>query len=446
MASTYLSKTFSSGNTKTWTWSGWVKKNKTESFQTIFSAGTNANSINIDGGSGTENSAIGIDGFYNGTRHLRYTSSAYRDVNGWYHVVVAVDTTQATDSNRIKLWVNGSQVGLDESIAGSWPAQNSDGVINSNVVHSIGRRENVPDGYFDGSITHVYFIDGTAYDADTFGEYDSTTGIWTAKFGPSVTYGTNGFFLKFENSGAFGTDSSGNGNNFTVNGTMTQNIDTPNNVFATLNPLDNDSATTFSNGNCKAVTDNSLRKPFYSTLAVSSGKYYWEVKMIDVNSSFFLTGISGSFTSTNEPLGYELYDYGYRKSNGAVRNNDSDTAYGSSFADGDIIGVGLDLDNNKLYFAKNGTWENSADPSSGTGGFSITDASNTVKGSYTPAGSDFATGSGATVEHNFGNGYFGTTAVSSAQNPDDGIGIFEYDVPTGYRALCTKSINAEEYD
>jgi len=244
-------------------------------------------------------------------------------------------------------------------------------------------------------MSHVHFIDGTQYQASDFGQYDAN-GVWTINTSPSVTYGTNGFFI-LKNSGSV-TDQSGNGNNWTVSGgTLTDTLDCSANVFATLNPLDNDSATTFSNGNCKAVTDNSLRKPFYSTLAVSSGKYYWEVKMIDVNSSFFLTGISGSFTSANDPLGYELYDYGYRKFDGAVRNNDSDTSYGSSFADGDIIGVGLDLDNNKLYFAKNGTWENSADPSSGTGGFSITDASNTVKGSYTPAGSDFSTGSGATV-------------------------------------------------
>ena len=134
---------------------------------------------------------------------------------------------------------------------------------------------------------------------------------------------------------------------------------------------------------------------------------------------------------------YELYDYGYRKFNGAVRNNDSDTSYGSSFADGDIIGVGLDLDNNKLYFAKNGTWENSADPSSGTGGFSITDASNTVKGSYTPAGSDFATGSGATVEHNFGNPPF---TISSGNSDGNGYGNFEYSVPSGYYALNSKNL------
>ena len=445
MASTYLSKTFSSGNTKTWTWSGWVKKSKIESFQTIFSAGTNANSINIDGGSGTENSAIGIDGFYNGTRHLRYTSSAYRDVNGWYHVVVAVDTTQATDSNRIKLWVNGSQVGLDESIAGSWPAQNSDGVINSNVVHSIGRRENVPDGYFDGSMTHVYFIDGTAYDADTFGEYDSTTGIWTAKFGPSVTYGTNGFFLKFENSGAFGTDSSGNSNNFTVNGTMTQTIDTPSNVFATLSPLyPNTQYGTFSNGNNTVVGNSATNASTNnSTLASSQGKWYMEYKIIQVrNTSYPSVGMIGSEDASNNiQVGTASNSVSYR-AGGTILTGGSTTATINSFVANDIIGIAMDLDNGAVYFSKNGTWENSGDPTSGaskTGSLYSFTPSDLYHFSSTVFQSD------SSVSSNFGNGYFGTTAVSSAQNPDDGIGIFEYDVPTGYRALCTKSINAEEY-
>jgi len=436
MASTYLSKTFSSGNTKTWTWSGWVKKNKTESFQTIFSAGTNANSINIDGGSGTENSAIGIDGFYNGTRHLRYTSSAYRDVNGWYHVVVAVDTTQATDSNRIKLWVNGSQVGLDESIAGSWPAQNSDGVINSNVVHSIGRRENVPDGYFDGSITHVYFIDGTAYDADTFGEYDSTTGIWTAKFGPSVTYGTNGFFLKFENSGAFGTDSSGNSNNFTVNGTMTQNIDTPNNVFATLNPLMGGlSSVTYSNGNTTATFAAPSTWYFTpSTLAASQGKWYAEVKVGAVGTETSIGIIPMETVSlqqgaASDYMGKESDSIGY-VNNGQLYKTNSVQETTSTYTTGDIIGMAFDLDGNSIQFYKNGSSVGSA--------ISLTSGLN-----YTVGVSGYNSSSSNV---NFGNGYFGTTAVSSAQNPDDGIGIFEYAVPTGYKSLCTKSINAQEYD
>ena len=241
----------------------------------------------------------------------------------------------------------------------------------------------------------------------------------------------NGFYLDFENSGSLGADVSGNGNNFTVNNltSIDQTTDTCTNNFCTLNPLDNDSSTTFSEGNCKAVTDSSLRKPFYGTFHLTQGKWYWEVKMIDIDSNNFITGISGSFCSINDVLGYELYDYGYRKASG-LRNNDSDTSYGNTYADGDIVGVYLDLDNNKLYFAKNGTIQNS-----GTG-ISISDPSVTAKGGYAPAGSDFSVGGGSTVEFNFGNPTF---SISSGNSDPEGYGNFEYSPNDGGSASFDSS-------
>jgi hypothetical protein len=306
--------------------------------------------------------------------------------------------------------------------------------------------------YFDGSMAHVHFIDGTAYSPSDFGETDATTGIWKPKTAPSVTYGTNGFFLKFENSGSMGTDSSGNANNFTVNGTLTQTVDTPSNVFATLNPLNTypSNKPVLSNGNTTVVTVNA--DPGYwgasSTLGASSGKYYWEVKPTNSTSgSPFLLGVSHQpeEMARNGATGASQYtasDWGYYGGTGNIYNNNTNSSYGNTYTTNDIIGVALDLDNAKLYFAKNGTWQNSGDPTSGatgTGAISITSGE-----TYFAFVSDLG-GGVCTYSVNFGNGYFGTTAVSSAQNPDDGIGIFEYDVPTGYRALCTKSINAEEY-
>jgi len=437
-SSDYLNKTYGSdGNRKTWTFSAWLKLSSGGG-NTIFSSYQ-------DGNNWTDFYFAGSDKFefisYASGYLIYFTSSqTFRDYSAWYHIVLAFDSTQATASNRIKFYVNGSQVtALDNN---TYPTQNSDHKINSTDPHTLGLSQTNTAISYDGYMSEVCFIDGSQLDPTSFGEFDEDTGIWKPIDVSGLSFGTNGFYLPFENSGALGQDDSGNGNNFTVNNltSIDQTTDTCTNNYCTLNPLDNDSNTTFSEGNCKAVTDNSLRQPFYSTFGLTQGKWYWEVKMIDVNSSFFLTGISGSFTSTNEPLGYELYDYGYRKFNGAVRNNDSDNSYGSSFADGDIIGVGLDLDNNKLYFAKNGTWENSADPSLGTGGFSITDASNTVKGSYTPAGADFSTGSGATVEHNFGNPPF---SISSGNSDGNGFGNFEYAPPTNYFSLC--SSNLAEY-
>jgi len=443
MASTGLSKTFSSGNRKTWTWSGWIKRGSglggdhalfstgtyPDLFQFIFNAPDDClRALNYE--SGTDNLDI-------------YTNARYRDVNGWYHIVLAVDTTQATSSDRAKLYVNGDEVTSLQ--ASTYPSQNTDLKINLAQAHSVGYRVGHSDQYFDGSMTHIHFIDGTQYQASDFGETDATTGIWKPKTAPSVTYGTNGFFLKFENSGAFGTDSSGNSNNFTVNGTMTQTIDTPSNVFATLSPLyPNTQYGTFSNGNNTVVGNSATNASTNnSTLASSQGKWYMEYKIIQVrNTSYPSVGMIGSEDASNNiQVGTASNSVSYR-AGGTILTGGSTTATINSFVANDIIGIAMDLDNGAVYFSKNGTWENSGDPTSGaskTGSLYSFTPSDLYHFSSTVFQSD------SSVSSNFGNGYFGTTAVSSAQNPDDGIGIFEYDVPTGYRALCTKSINAEEY-
>ena len=298
-------------------------------------------------------------------------------------------------------------------------------------------------------MSHIHFIDGTAYPASTFGETDATTGIWKPKTAPSVTYGTNGFFLKFENSGAFGTYSSGNSNTFTVNGTMTQTIDTPSNVFATYNPLVISALASMSNGNLQGSVSSTGEKKGVATLGVSSGKYYAEQKVSALSGTlvnwFGIFEINDyAINATGRSLSNGQYNWGY-ENDGSVDNNGSSHTSGlPTYTTGDIIGVALDLDNGYIYFSKNGTFINSGDPtsgSSGTGGFPV----NITDKTYCIGAVPYAFDGTTTVQANFGNGYFGTTAVSSAQNPDDGIGIFEYDVPAGYRALCTKSINAEEY-
>jgi hypothetical protein len=323
--------------------------------------------------------------------------------------------------------------------------------INNNIRTDVGNSGASYNHYYDGSMSHVHFIDGTAYDADTFGETDATTGIWKPKTEPSVTYGTNGFFLKFENSGAFGTDSSGNANNFTVNGTMTQNIDTPSNVFATLNPLATSSYITLSEGNTKSLGNTAAdNSGTYGTLAPKSGKYYVETKIGTVVSGYPRVGITqinnggfGRLLNGNESIpGYYLYEASYKTDGNKYTNNVS-SAFGDTYGAGDIISLAIDCDNGACYASKNGTWQNSGDPTSGASktGALITWTPSDSEG-VTPASAEY---NGSISLFNFGNGYFGTTAVSSAQNPDDGIGIFEYDVPTGYYALNTKAINAQEY-
>jgi len=451
MASTRLTKTFSGSGTsnKIMTFSFWCKKTIQSGWSYIIHNGqSDGDPVCVIG---FEDNFLKFNYYVGGSTLGRLkTNRLFRDTSAWYHVVVAIDTTQATSSNRIKFYVNGVQ---ETSFSQSdYPSLNQTiTLLQGTDVHTIGASA-VPDGYFDGQMTHFHAIDGTAYDADTFGETDATTGIWKPKTAPSVTYGTNGFFLKFASSGSMGTDSSGNGNDFTVNGTLTQTQDTPSNVFATLNPLDNYYAgSTFSNGNCKISTLDTSHGFNISTLGASTGKYYMEAKLIQgTSSNFAVVGISdlGQDASLSE-LGEDAYEYAYVQGSGNIRTSAIGTSYGATYTTNDIIGVAMDLDNNKLYVSKNGTWQNSADPSAGTGGFTITAPSNTDSGVYHFAVGDWQNTAGsngvAIWEANFGNGYFGTTAVSSAQSPSDGIGLFEYAVPSGYKALCTKSINSQEY-
>jgi len=430
MASTYLTRTLSSaGSLTTFTISLWIKRSALSTYNTLFQAQANGGYFRLL----LDSNKINILDDTSGVN--KTTSALFRDTSAWYHLVFAFDSTQATASNRDRLYINGEEIT-------SWSTNTPSTQNNSyrwqenNQVQNIGRHASAGD-YFDGLMTHIHVCDGTQYSASDFGETDATTGIWKPKTAPSVTYGTNGFFLKFENSGAMGTDSSGNSNNFTVNGTMTQTIDTPSNVFATLNPLIASSIPTYSNGNL-TIAGASTWESSPSTLAVSSGKYYAEFK--DVSGTNNMVGVENAEIQSwiVQFPGWSSDGWGYAR-DGGKRNSGIDTSYGSSFTSGDIISIALDMDNKYVYFAKNGVWQNSGDPTSGatgTGGLSLSaDLYYFVTASFNSSSSA-----------NFGNGYFGTTAVSSAENPDDGIGIFEYAVPTGYKALCTKSINAQEYD
>jgi len=443
MASTYLNKTFGTPtSTQKCTHSFWFKLGS--DFTEINFSGMWDNYYSFDIVLDSSSRFRVYSDNTTPTKAIEYvTNRVLRDSSAWYHAVVSIDTTQS-GGNRVKIYINGEQ---ETSFSTTFEPNQNDSVNIVLGTHSaetsIGRSPAGGGGnYFDGSITHYHYVDGTAYDADTFGETDATTGIWKPKTAPSVTYGNNGFFLKFENSGAFGTDSSGNSNNFTVNGTMTQTIDTPSNVFATLNPLTViGSEPSLSLGNLKYNTGVAFWRTVDCSHGFSQGKYYWEIKIggTDTMLGFVSENLLSQQTSTY--CGAGTYSYAYNN-NGNKYISDVATAYGDSFTSGDIIGCAVDLDNNYIYFSKNGTWQNSGDPTSGASG---TGALSSIQTGYTYFPS-FSSRNNNNTTVNFGNGYFGTTAVSSAENPDDGIGIFEYAVPTGYKALCTKSINAQEYD
>ena len=442
MASTYLTKTFAgAGSTTTWTWSAWIKKSGSSAQQLLSAAPSSVD----DQIYFSSDQLI----FYTGNQVSLKTNRKFRDTSAWYHIVVQWNTPDATADDRHKIWVNGVQETSFETRNN--PSQNANSKINGAGQHAIGAVSSSPSEYFDGSMSHVHFIDGTAYDASAFGETDATTGIWKPKTAPSVTYGTNGFFLKFENSGSMGTDSSGNGNNFTVNGTPTQTVDTPSNVFNTWSPLIGSSYQTLTNGNLTTTGNTTADNGnVYSTLAVSKGKYYAEFKMVNPGSYPYL-GIANMDKAGYYGLQNSVAGITYSANvapnmvysgNGQVYSNNTALGLYTSLSNGDILGIAIDLDNGAFYASVNGTFVNSGDPTSG--------ASKTgAVGTWTPADTLYTFGcstySTTAINANFGNGYFGTTPVSSAENPDDGVGIFEHSVPTGYKALCTKSINAQEY-
>ena len=444
MASSYLTKTFGTPTDQNkWTWSGWVKLGQTPNDSIFFSAGTNP-SNNVDG--------IKID--TNALRVFSYPGSyvfhlisnrKFRDLSAWYHFQVAYDSDQSTAADRVKCYVNGTQ--LSSFSTETYPSSGANaGHINlSGREHIIGADTGGANNNINGYVTHVHFADGQAYAPTVFGETDSTSGIWKPKTAPSVTYGNNGFFLKFENAGSLGTDSSGNGNNFTVNGTPTQNVDTPSNNFATLNPLkQNNTATTYSNGNLKGTgtssTSNFSSTP--ATLAASVGKWYAEYKpnlsSTDSSISGFVNLDTANFNVTDFYGGNNNASAGLYDNAGQIIHS-TGTNLGSvgALSNGDIVMLAMDLDNGYLYWGKNGTWFNSANPatSGGTGGLALSNLGS--NGTYT-----FLNGNRKSMgtEWNFGSGFFGTTAVASANADGNGLGAFEYAVPSGYYALCTKNI------
>ena len=445
MASTYLTRTpASSGSSSVLTYSFWTKRSGLGVLSPFLSGG-NTGTVGQIVFSTSDQLNI-----YNGASVIATTNAKFRDTSAWYHIVISLNSSE-TGTDKCKIWINGVQetsFATDNRSTFTTISQ----VNQSGIVQYVGSDTS---GYVNGLMSHIHMVDGTAYDASTFGETDATTGIWKPKTSPSVTYGTNGFFLKFENSGSMGLDSSPNTNNFTVNGTLTQTVDTPSNVFATLNALDNFYAGgTFTEGNLQVTSVNAGYTYNTSTIGASKGKWYWECKWSAQptgSSNQVLIGIAKRTSpSTTTWLGSVAYTYGYQGSDGHVKvsNGNAVGSVATTYSIGDIISVALDLDNLKIHFAKNGVWTNSSVPASNSGGVTITapDSTSGDSGFYFPSFGDGNTSLQETGQFNFGNGYFGTTAVSSATSDESGLGIFEYTVPSGYYALCTKNINEQEYD
>ena len=430
----------SAGSRQIFTFSTWLKRSSPDSsnnFQVLYSA--------VDSGGNErimfEEDKLTWDFDIAGVDYSVETSGRlYRDFSAWYHIVVTKDTTQSTEANRIKMYVNGVQQTLAEIQLG-FPDQNANGSINMAIEHQLFAQADGEE--FGGYACETVLIDGTAYAADSFGEFDSDSGIWKPIDVSGLTFGTNGFYMNYANSSALGNDVSGNNNDYTTANLAAtdQSTDTCTNNFATFNILDHvQSDATYSEGNLKWATTTDGH--FFwgrSTIGVSTGKWYAEFKATSIaehsyvgivnngpeDNTTVIAGGGGAATTTG------AYEWAYKTSNGQIYNTDGGSSYGNTYGDGAIIGVLLNLDDNEISFSKDGTVQNS-----GTA-VSITAAASTPHGFYFFAVADGASGTSATFEANFGSPPY---AISSGNADGNGHGNFEYAVPSGYLALCTKNL------
>ena len=432
-----LSKTISQAptSTKKFTFSFWFKR------ANILGAFTVCG-LRFNNGSDT-----GIAFYIRSDEHLQFASNVFdvrpnglfRDPSAWYHVVGAVDTTQATAADRVKIYVNGSEQGYSFT---TYPSLNDDVTLalNNGNTYYIGGDGQSSDKYFDGYFGEMIYVDGQQLTSSSFGETNSN-GVWIPKK-YTGTYGNNGFALEFDDSSDFGKDTSGNGNHWTSSNLAAtdQMQDTPHLNYATLNPLsafENDGTTYFNGnytmeeGNLQAVSSGNAGTwgHSFSTIGMSSGKWYWEVRTDSISNSTHV-GVSQLFTS-----GYfqnQTTSRNINLINGSSTGGAGAGAYNLSvFSAGDILMIALDMDNGEVYFGRNGTWGGSGNPATGTNPcFTGLDTTETYF-----AGFDLAyTGS---FSWNFGNPPF---SISSGNSDGNGYGNFEYTVPTGFYALNSKNL------
>ena len=454
MATTYLYRQMDlsadSGYTLKFIFSAWVRRgalgainplmslkkdaSNTASRLNIYFAASNRLAFELKDSGGTD------DSFYDTTR-------LFTDNSAWYHIYVRYDSTDGTPADRVQLWVNGVRetVFANEDQAGS----NFGSLMSSDMQFRIGKQcdNSGTDYFFNGSMSYVVFSNfqsGTPAPVTEFGETDSTTGEWKIKIDPTVTYGTQGVFVLKNGNGV--TDLSGEGNNLSTGGTLTNTEDCPDDVFCTFMDHTTSSYTTLSNGgltttgNSGSDSGNTL-----GSLGITTGKYYFELEWDNIASGY---GVFGMLDTTYVEFGHQSLNggegyvapnvYGINVS-GNMYDGSENSSWTSAFSNGNILGFAFDMTNGAWYMHLNGTYYTSGDPTSGA---SKTGAIST----WTPNGKTLVPwiGSydGSITKFNFGNGYFGDTIISSEGTNASNIGKFEFDVPAGYTAISTKGLNS----
>jgi len=434
--SAYLSRTISSGSDITkFTYSFWVKRSTLGSNRRIISNTTSSKQLYIRFTNSDTFEAFHTAGGTGSSSYVFYlqTTAKFRDVSAWYHILIKFDSTQSTEADRTKIYVNGNQItDLEDN---TQPSQNEVAqFINTGQRQDIGTY-NQSSEYFDGYLAEFHFLDSISLTPTDFGEFDSTSGIWKVKE-YTGSYGTNGYKLNFSDSGSLGADSSGNGNDFTASNLAStdQMLDSPTNNFATINSINASSVITISEGNLRTTAVSAWYSAL-GTIYATSGKWYFEsVLTVD---NWVMVGVAPTSQDINlNPGGGAgtksmALVFSTDSSRGDITYNNVNSAYtdgGHGINTGDIISVALDLDNNNVKFYKNNT--------------QLYNLSNLLSDEpYTFGVSHY---NGSALVSNFGqDGTFAGAKTAQGNSDGNGYGDFYYAPPSGYLALCTQNLATE---
>ena len=428
-----LTQTIGAGSRTTATYSFWFKR--TELGADMQLAGISPIGSETTRFIITSNDVLDVESGVGGDNNSLVTNRVFRDTSAWYHFVVAIDTTQSTEANRVKVYVNGVQ---ETSFSASeYPAQNTNLTIGvSGYTWSWGAYSTTQIKS-SGYLAEAYYIDAQQLDPTSFGKFDEDTGIWKP-IAYTGSFGSNGHYLDFSDASDLGNNSSGVGNDFTLNNITSadQATDTPTNNFATLNPLQATSYYTLKEGGTVLEPSQSGWGTGVSSIGVTSGKWYFEERSTATDRTTMYGIVNESDVLTlqgDKHVGDGVYSVGFYGNTAQVFSNGSVIATYNIFNQNQLVACALDLDNGKVYFAIQNTWQNSADPANGTGGISLP--------------------TGGSDTYFFGvNGYFSDNDVKtnhggytiqtpdSAASDENGYGTFEFAPPSGYYALCTKNL------
>ena len=422
------------GSLTNWTFSCWVKRSTVSNAQQMIAMAlaSSGNDTQINFSSGDQIEFFNRSG--GSVNGMLLTNRKFRDVSAWYHIVAVWNSDDATAGNRMRLYINGTE---ETSFATDTnPSADTESKFNSACEHVIGQA-NSGSADFDGYLAEVVYIDGQALTPSSFGEFNSDSPrIWQPVDVSGLTFGTNGFYLDFEDSSNLGNDIADNGDWTEANlAAADQATDTCTNNFCTMNPLHPTTAVTFSEGNCKYVTSGDDNKGAgIGTFGLTAGKWYYEVKIASLVDNHTHGAISelttelysgaGGTQGLQNDTGVTSWingDGGEVVVDGTATTND----YGL-YTDGQIMGVALDIDNYNITYLRNG--------SALVSDFNMS----TTRGTIFPF---IKSGINTTSEVNFGG--CSAFSLSSAQNDENGYGNFEHAPPSGYLAICSKNLGSD---